>query len=1176
MPPKQRFQPHNVPIVSFGMFRDQMVEVAEPAATMAQRIGDPTIAAYFRDLSKKGLGIRKKTFEELIEKIPEVSSDKEKFEKMIGPCCVVFDEAVSDYHWETRKLAVDMMDAVTHQLTKQEFAQRAGKILPPLVFLIFDSEPRVSEAARGLLKRYIETPEKQNLMFSKLRNEMAKRIRSAVSELQNPDWALEPTEKDENWGRICNSCLVVASYVLRACQGDENVFASFGNIPVMDWLKLTKGQFAPRMLPVARGAAYIYLVFCLQKAFVQVTPNTVLELVKAETSAVGQEKLLKLVQWMLERKGLDQDAVKDALLASIQFYYQPTRVKLGELLTYFGDVQFLQKCIDKVVTLNDLSTATELFNCLMTVMPECLPEPYVLGLFEKAVSSSPPSRFFAGCSLKPFLYLRDNEKVKKILEDGDEARSFEFLALYDAGDSVSWLKSRKEITPKTLSKIVKSCGAAPIRNTWPTLAEIPIKGNDVESLVAFVLLYAHSDEIPLVVEQWPDCIPRLLHSWTGDFACFKCPKLLEIAPDLLEKDMRLIRFLFYIFPGNEDLTKLINEKVKTHLLKDSQFDPEICDYFKPNDDLLDAILFSSGVEVLQSGDSVVKLLVKRIVDIAGKAKPGQLAEAAAALVESASLDPSEISVSPIDEPIFCYEFWSRIGFDHMNANDFCFLLNSYISSYIPWMESEIYVHQVDWKQLPNPVLSYVKKHREFANVARECKLTLALACICAACNLDLIFFGENVNGVVLSALSSEKPPACLDCDNLSKVISSDWNERVPDYPDFSMTGEDELRLRQAIAYLQHYLPVVEDFTDFIALAKETIASESHMTFFLTLRLMSLIYEGDCGFDVDDVMKTLIKQIVRFEKFPAVVESELAAAFRIGRYMTPDEFEPFLLSLVDQFNTKASVFLAHQVVPLISFFNRWDLIETRLQNKLNLENIAPWHLITTSFLEMPFQKRLDLVPEYVKLLPPLFDRLKPDDPDFIMLISSFPSAAMKWFTKLQNNKSRPLMVAMDKGGTDKVFRALANAATRLNLQCTKITQDIRNRVLHAEYVEDESSVPVRLDLSFPKGYPFCQVKVHCEFGNEGEECAHKVASAIIAGQSIEAGIKAWHQFITYRLVDAEPCTICYSYISDDGKRPAVACPTCGNMFHGKCLGKWFSKCLKPTCPYCASPWEQKKK
>ena len=147
-----------------------------------------------------------------------------------------------------------------------------------------------------------------------------------------------------------------------------------------------------------------------------------------------------------------------------------------------------------------------------------------------------------------------------------------------------------------------------------------------------------------------------------------------MSSDLLDKDMNLVRFLFYIFPENAEITALIDTKVKNHLLKDAQFDPSICDYFNPSNGLLDAVLFSGGMEDVQECDSIVKCLTSRIAGITGTAKPGPLAQAAIALVENLNADPTEIAVSPVDDPTFAYELLVPCPLRQAECQRFVFLV----------------------------------------------------------------------------------------------------------------------------------------------------------------------------------------------------------------------------------------------------------------------------------------------------------------------------------------------------------------------------------------------------------------------------------------------------------------------------------------------------------------------
>ena len=54
--------------------------------------------------------------------------------------------------------------------------------------------------------------------------------------------------------------------------------------------------------------------------------------------------------------------------------------------------------------------------------------------------------------------------------------------------------------------------------------------------------------------------------------------------------------------------------------------------------------------------------------------------------------------------------------------------------------------------------------------------------------------------------------------------------------------------------------------------------------------------------------------------------------------------------------------------------------------------------------------------------------------------------------------------------------------------------------------------------------------------------------------------------------AEPCPICYCVIHvQDHSMPRLACKTCSNKFHSKCIAKWFSTSHKNECPLCKQPF-----
>jgi hypothetical protein len=387
-----------------------------------------------------------------------------------------------------------------------------------------------------------------------------------------------------------------------------------------------------------------------------------------------------------------------------------------------------------------------------------------------------------------------------------------------------------------------------------------------------------------------------------------------------------------------------------------------------------------------------------------------------------------------------------------------------------------------------------------------------------------------------------------------------------------------------VAYLQHFLPEILDVDDFLSLGRLGVVSEEPFDFFLGLRLLGLLADTNRPFVVGDILPPLARQILKFESIPSQIEREFSRAFAIGRLMPVADFEAFAIATANEFTTRICPVLASNIVSLIGFFNLWSLVDSRFAGNLDLSAVGGWHLIANALSAMPSGRRFQYVTEdpAISLLPSLFTSIYQDrrkhSADLVLLFSTFPTAAMSWVA----SPSVPTAVRQfaDEFASGNlapsIFREISDRLQKLRLESTTINVETRQRRVYAVYTADAASYPIKLALTFPANYPFTPVVVKCEFGNEGRTCAHRVDGAIRRSQSIEAGIVTWHQFITQRLVEGEPCTVCYSYMSDDMKKPKIPCPTCHQKFHGKCLSKWFSTLLKPTCPYCSSAWEEKKK
>ncbi|OHS95306.1 hypothetical protein TRFO_38595 [Tritrichomonas foetus] len=1170
------FRPKNVPVANFELFGGSN-NVIQPAAISALKIKDRSIGDLFVQLSKNKKMVRTQAFQSLIDKIPGVK-DKNEILNVAQPCYSVFDNSVSDYYIETRILSIQMIAEILKLINnkaKDQLPFTASIVFPPLLLLSCDTEKTVAEAAKGVFTEYFSTPEKRNAMMSKLRNEIANRIRRLFNELQKPKWDLTEAQTNENWGRLASMGLVLSTNLLIACKLSHDVFFSLGNPQIIEWLSTKNGGFGQKISPQTRASAYVFLSVTAQCKCIEVKVATIKSYIQYETSPYAQEKLIRLITALIEKKLIDGTALKEIILESLFLYYEPQKVGLQNVLKQLKDTQFIENCLTKASQSTDLNTGNNLFECIFSVGQDLISKEFLIDQLKKSISPHPSNKFYSQISLEFFKSLTEDPSIKEILNNADETKAAEFLTFCDLSKIIEWMKSRKEIKPETLVKIIQKIGSDPIRQVWPHIKDIPlVETNDI-NLVKFIILFAKTEEIEYVIENMQSCIPLLLLSWKGDLTPFKTQKLFDIAETLLAIDVKLIKILKQIFPGNDQLIKIVDESTRTHLKEDGEFDPAIFEYFTPSNDLLDDIIFSEAIEILEPTDTIlIPLLVNRIIELVPTTEASQLAEIACLLIEKTEIDPIEICISPKDHPFFCYEYWKLIGFDNMNEPEFCELLECYLRKKSPFLPALLYMHDVNWNIIPKALNLYIKEHSELAFVAQQLNLLLALAAICQINDLDFSFF-EELNGLTLFALPNKRPDVEKlndPSDKLVQAIRCEWNLEVPSFP----PDNEENSLRLMICYLQHFLPVIEDFNEITALAIKYIGSNDTLEFFYSLRILSMIYDADKPFDVKSVAKTIIEQVEKFYPLPPQVEAEVRNAFKITRFLTTEQIEPFIFEALPYFETRISQTVSRLIVPMIAYFNLWDIVDSRFNGRLDLDNVETWYFVTTALREMPYKRRIDTIPDFTSSLPKILTALDIKSPEFMTLITAFPSTAMKWYAKLKNNKSQPLSAYMETQGTQKVFQALATIAIQMKLESTIINEDARNRIITAVYSEDQTSVPVTLTISFPKIYPFAQINVSCDFGDEGDDCAYKVFAAMIGHQSIEAGIIAWHQFVTYRLKEAEPCTICYSYLSDEMKKPTIACPTCGQKFHGKCLQKWFSKCLKPTCPYCASAWDEKKR
>ena len=1167
------FTPKNVPLITFDMFGSAQ-NVRLPVSATAVSIQDNDIKTTFMKMSKQSKSIRQDGFKFLIERIPLVK-DKEDFKRIVTTSLALFDSTFPDMDGETRALAVSLIKIVCNILEKG-IVEYASKLFPILLLYICDTDKNVSTAAREIFNHYFQTPEKRNAIMSKLRNEISQRIRFSFNDLIDMEKKINGNDDIENWGRMASATINLSTNMLSATKFDYNVYTSFGDPPIYKWMMVKDGRFKSNAVPTMRIASYLYMALTTKEGIVGLDAgNRVLDFISAETSPKCQERLIKLVSVYFEKGGLTAEKIRKALLPALPLYYDPVGCGLPNLILLIANQEFVETALTQVSSTSDIQTGNLMFQVLFSLCKErselapsveCL-----FKLFSGAVAQKPATHFLAQVDLSYFVSIHSDPRVKEVLNKGKESRAIEYLSLLSNDAMEEWLKARETILPKTLLQIVKKQGTLILRKTWPSILEIPMKNATDQQIAELVLAYARTDEMQNVIEAFPSSVKYFLPKWVAGWDCLRCDKLLEMAGDILESSLGLYKILKQIFPDNEVLEKVMEEKILGEIKENDGVDPLIFEIFNPTEEILTKFLFSSSVDDVESGDKILSCLLEHIPRLLESKNQVNLAIQAHKLVTSAGIDPQLVKVSPLDAPTFCFEYWTRIGLDKLPADQFIALLDSVIQKRAPWLPVFLYIRTVDWNAIPTKFWQFITEKPELADVATKQKSLFALSSICAANDMNISYLPHT--GLSLSALPNDQPPEDAN-DELSVIIKSEWNLAKPIKP--ADIKEDANVMRGIVSYLQYGTAEIYSFDDVLPLIEKKINDADRFNFFLTLRALSIMRDTDIRFDPFAIVSSVVEKVVNFAPIPSCVEKTLSSAMRVAQYLSPNNFLTFACNCGKYFETNASKYLAKQLVPLIRYFNVWDLLESRLDKSLNLELVEPWHLIVNGLLQMPYQKRVDMIPSFTKDLFSIFDKLPIDSEEFIMLISAFPSTALEWGSKLPNSRMQPLMAEMSSRGTQRVFEIVAKTIKKISLGQTTIKTNGRNMNITATYVEDETTNPISIDLTLPPIYPFKRVIISADFGNGAlaKKCEYLVASAIAAKQSVDAGVFAWHDFIVREMQEKEPCTICYQYLDEQQKMPKVKCSTCGQKFHSGCLSKWFNHCLQPTCPYCASPWKPK--
>ena len=147
---------------------------------------------------------------------------------------------------------------------------------------------------------------------------------------------------------------------------------------------------------------------------------------------------------------------------------------------------------------------------------------------------------------------------------------------------------------------------------------------------------------------------------------------------------------------------------------------------------------------------------------------------------------------------------------------------------------------------------------------------------------------------------------------------------------------------------------------------------------------------------------------------------------------------------------------------------------------------------------------------------------------------------------------------------------------------EIRTSIPAREITAAIPIDETTM--RIAIRLPGSYPLARATVDSvqRVGVDEKKwrgwllhCQGVINFSRVGGPTALAdGLAAWKTHVTARLRGQSECAICYSVVGvgADKQLPSKKCSTCGNLFHGGCLYRWFKSSNSSGCPLCRNAFQ----
>lgn len=1137
-------------------------------ASFANQIGSTEVKQIFRRLSKHNTTTMVTALTDLNDILPSLDYGT-TFTEIVGYICLMFDHMFGENEVSLRLYSLKIMNQVI-QLLKKDIVGYANLIFPILLLYTHDDQKEISDLAKEIFNNTFQAQEKKIKLLQQLNGDICEKITSFAYSLPSPKLGALSEENTNIFGRVASACVSLTTYMLVTLKKCKDIEYVFDSLQINDWLAASSNKkFYSSATPSLRSASYTFYYVTIQfNKQIYGNPQTVLQYLTRENDINSQIKLIKLIQEMINKSLIDIESIKPVLLTSLYLFSEPGQVGFIEFIRQMLDESYLYSCLDRVVEINNTNTAQQLFEVLINQSDIPLSDDYKIKLFEKMICADETQEFLHQYPLDMFKPLANRPEIDEILKTGNEERCLQYLEYLGAEHASQWLKSRTSMTASMLNNMIKLFGPEIVQTNWKSMDDIPLCKSDDQSeqniLAANVL---NKREAIDFISKKPELVPDLLRNWTRDFSVFQSREMKLLTPQLLEKDLNLVPIIYQIFPNDRDISQIISSIIQDYLTDQKEIPPIVFDYYDPDESFLQSYLFSPSAALIPPGHSLVPKIFSFIPKLVLFMEPSALAKAVHQFLLQVNYDPTTLELDMDSCSDFVYFLWQMYGFETIPDKMIVMFLESFIQKRIPWIFVFLYIRDVDWHSIPTDIWDYVVSKPELAKLAHDEKNLAALAFICAANELELTDLPDDSFSCLAIPYDT---PSSNESDELKKIILMEWHMLKPQFPE--LNPNIQLVLRQLCSYIAFNLPVIEDFDEVCDIIDTGLRSDNKLTYFLCLRCLSMIADTNAEIPVEMFTLRLISSIYRFSPLHPTIEAELVSALRIAYNLDFERFTFIVTRIIDFSSTPLIRFL----MPLFQFFNGWDLLDDDLRHNMDLSNANNWNFITTCLLTMPSTKRLALSSRYIEYIPKLLDQLDFKSKEFELLITAFPITAMKWSKELDNETYKKLVKSL-KQTTNHIFKGIVKSILKLKLEGTQIKYNYNNLTLGIIYKEDETSIPIRLDISCPSDYPITQPQIKCDLGDRSlsDVCLERINQSMAIGQTIEVGIKTWHAFVIARVKDADPCTICYSYLDERKCIPTVQCGTCGNAFHGKCLQKWFEKCHYPTCPYCGTPWHKKK-